>query len=287
MRDPAIHIRKSDLIKVLISSGIESPEAKADQIIREGYRYRVLNRHTIAVKTKKNEKKAEKFVELAEVKVNKFNMILTAVRQEAGHKYIQTIGTNDRDYLLLKEVATNAEEFCKVFELGNYEKAYKLYIQLGLMMMGKKYGLNKFKYYKTQIFSLYENVLTIKQDDSPEATAELYECYLDALEQARNIRFEFNTDPAKYVNIVYARQQADLYNAPYEDWIKAQFDGLSYLNVVPDPNQLNGDNAANRYAAFLMKKTGEDAKGDDYSLDAEAESAAKDYMEILKQLDQK
>ncbi len=287
MRDPSLHIRKSDLIKLLITLKISTPEATAEQLIREGYRYRVLGRHSVEVKTKKNAKKADKFVELAEVKVNKFNMILTAARQEAGHRYIQSIGTNDRDYLMLKDVATAAEEFCKMFGIGGYEKGYKLYIQMGLMLMGKKYGLNKFKYYKSQLFTLYENVLAIREDDNPEGTIELFNYYMDAVENARNVRFDFSGDPAKYVNIVYARQQADTHQASYDDWVQAQFDGLAYLNVIPDPNQLNGDNAANRHTAFMMKKSGVVDKDAEYDLDAQADTAAKDYMEILKKLDKK
>jgi hypothetical protein len=54
--------------------------------------------------------------------------------------------------------------------------------------------------------------------------------------------------------MVYARQEADIEGADYDDWIAAQFEGLSFLKSVPELYQLYGQNAKKRYQSYMTSK---------------------------------
>ena len=58
-------------------------------------------------------------------------------------------------------------------------------------------------------------------------------------------------------------------------WIDAQFEGLSFLNAVPELSQLYGINAQKRYRSYAQKQGLAKKKKDDlpykYNSDAEAE----------------
>ena len=72
------------------------------------------------------------------------------------------------------------------------------------------------------------------------------------LEELTDIERDFS----KYAHLVYARNHADEVGADYEDWVVAQFEGLSFMNVVPEIYQFYGEGAVNRYERYLKDTAG-------------------------------
>lgn len=254
MRNPSIHLLKSDVVSILLQF-LEKKQAEtiADALLRYGYQKRVVGRQKVTVTSKAVKQKIEKSIETDNHSVEVFNRLLYAVRESKNHRFIKTIRANDREYSVLKEVAQIAEDFVSLFEIKPKEEGFKTFISIGLDLIGKKYALSKFKYYKANIFELYENALTIHADNDAEATKKFYKIWRNTMLTYCNMDIELN-QPEKYVNMVYGRQEADDAGATYENWIKAQFEQLAWLNAIPELTQLYGKHAKERYSKYSIKK---------------------------------
>lgn len=253
MKQPSLHILKSDLVRLLGQQGIKNPDQVATKLIQEGYNLRPRSRIIVYGRTQAIRQKLVKNAEVSTKIVAKFNLILHQCRENARHKFIKTIRTNDREYDTLKEVAQIAYDFAELYAINPREEGYKIFCQIGLDLIGKKYGLSKFKYYKERIFEVYENLLAINEDTDKDGTKEFYHQWQNVMLSYSNLRPELK-EADKYVHIVFGRQEADDNKADYYEWILAQFDQLSWLNAIPELSQLYGKKAVERYQKHILKK---------------------------------
>lgn len=129
--------------------------------------------------------------------------------------------------------------------------------------------MNKFKYHKENIFNLYSFSLEIQTDPKKKDTEKFYEIWRDTMLTWSSIDIEITT-VEKYVNILYARQEADEAKADYDDWIEAQFQELAWLDVIPELSQLHGVNALERYEKWKVKN--KKVKKEDTDSDSPVES---------------
>ncbi len=279
MRDPALHITRSSLVKILNEVGMPVSMEKATEIIRRAKNYQISNRHIIQG-TQKQKQKAEKSVEMDSPFVGIFQRILKSYRQELGHKSIFTIRNGDREYLMLKEIAQSANEFTETFKIQPKETGYKTFIQLGLRFMGKKYSLNRFKTYREGIFTVYENMIILDKDVDKEGTKAFYDCWKICMLEYASV--DKPLDDFDMVNMIFGRQEADEVNAYYEDWVKAQFEGLAWLNAIPELSQFYGENAKKRYEKYIiaLNKSVKDSADDGLPVKFESDEEAAYYKNL-------
>ena len=149
--------------------------------------------------------------------------------------------------------------------------------------MGKKYGLNKFKYYKSHIFDLKESLVAIETDENPKGTEEFYEAYRKMMMIYGNLEVDLKNpfNPEKYKHIIFGRQEADENGAKYRDWVKAQFEGLQFLNVVPELSQFYGEKAKERYDRFYVKENKPETVDETKIVDYNSESEQR-YWEMIR-----
>lgn len=266
-RDPSLHITKSNLERILnrIEYNVRtSGKSLADAIFDEAIPYQLRDRYkqvleqktTVRARIVKSED-ADSIVSDSDVK--KMNQILHSVRMAKNPNIIvKPILRDSKDYLMLKEITVLAVRFCETFEIENRTDGFREYINVGLGMM-RKYALNRFKYYDSKIHENLQNRIILTSDENLEGTVEFRSMLEQAMTFYTGMDFTIHEDDLDAnLNVYYARQQADEVKADYEDWIIGQFEGLAFLNVVPELNQFYGDNAHSRYKKYLVAKAHED-----------------------------
>lgn len=249
-RDPTIHVKHSSLVKVLETLGL--PASLAMDILREGYKYRILDRHIIQMKGKSG-KKAAKAVEAGSVLPEQFMAMLTQERMKANHQNTKPIRQGSPEYIMLKEVAQLAGDFVDHYEIKPKEYGIRTYIQAGLTLMGRTYSLNRFKTYNKRICAKYEALYAIDSDTDKEGTQAFHYHWQAAMQKYAGLSDDLITNIESYVCMLYGRLDADDNDAAYTDWIAAQFEGLAFLDAIPNPSQFFGDNARVRYEEYVKK----------------------------------
>ncbi|MCB9047634.1 MAG: hypothetical protein H6550_15985 [Chitinophagales bacterium] len=252
MRDPALHITLSGLTAVLTKLGIRNPAVNAERILTESAPYAIKDRYDVKLSSKaaKRAVKHKEAVAASSISVEQFNGILYTARETAGHKAITPIRKGEAMWTALAEVAVLASDFSAACGFTDTVKGCQVFISIGLRMMRGKYGLNKFKYYKEKIYEYYAAVKEVEEDDDRQATNDFCNTWVTELFNRTGLKRKYS-EPTDMAMFVMARKQADALDAYYDDYINAQFDGLSFLGVVPSLTQLVSDNAEQRYWNYI------------------------------------
>lgn len=207
-----------------------------------------------------DKKKLEKVVEADTSTVKLFHTILVQERLNRNHRGITPITQGSFEYPMLSQVTQLVETFCTDFNY-TYEEGFRFYIGKALDIMGKKYGLNKFKTYFNKIVGMAEDVEDFNNDNNVEATNKFIDLWTKIMHRvgARNYN---NLPVEKLVCLMRGRMEADKAGAPYLDWLKAQFEGLDFTGNVPEFIQFYGQGAIDRYYSYSNKglNTKEDVK---------------------------
>nr|DAM99211.1 MAG TPA: hypothetical protein [Herelleviridae sp.] len=274
-RDPSIHVKVSDLAEILSQVNLkQKPNKLANEILKLAQPYQLRGRNFKLLQLKaKERKKTEKSLKATANTPNgvveMFNNLLTSFRQkQTPNAKIKVIRADSKDYLMLKEVAMMAYEFVKHFEIDDVREGLLEYIQLGYRMMAR-YALNRYKYYDTRIYEVFSDKVEVLTDKHRDKTMEFYHAWQQAMLEYTNLEhlIYIEDDYSKFIHIVLGRKDADKHEADYTDWVVSQFEGLSFLNVVPELNQMYGENALKRYEKYLhqisySKKLEEEEDGD-------------------------
>lgn len=247
-RDPSIHIKRSRLKEIFEAEGLDT--SKINKVMERALKYSIRNRVIVTGKSK-TRKKTEKVSSIDDKVVAKFHRIYDAILKEKGIKTL-SIKKSDKKYLTLKEIAGQAKDFCDMFNL-QYDEGFKKYVEIGVFLLDRKFSLYRFKGYGDKIVTYYQNLDIIDKDENKEATYEFYQFWKAGLWEYAGEVIDIK-DANKYVNFVYGRKDADANNADYIDWINAQFEKWSFLNVVPELTQFHGDNAAYNYQIYMANK---------------------------------
>lgn len=255
MRDPAMHIKLTDFVDVLKAVGLPQPDILALSIFTQAVSYNIKDRYIVTgnAETRKKADKVIRSAKVASMTVERFNRLLDAERRAVGHRFITPIRRGTSAFTLLKEIALMACDFCNELGIDDIDDGCKTYIKLGLMFMkqGSMYGLNKFKYYDTKIYTLYESYDMITNDPNPKRTRAYHDMYVNLLAEYAAIERDL-TQPADYVCFVYARLEGDKVKANIEDWLRAQFEELGKaFNSIPNPRQLFSEWALKRYYNYV------------------------------------
>lgn len=285
-RDPALHILKSDLIAALKALKIEKPIAMAYKIFQATKSKQIKNRvmvRTNAAQTKRLTKRGNAACPL---KPERFWRILYTERIKHKHTTITPINQGDSAWTMLTEIARDAYEFGEMFPATPLDAAYHRYVDIGLTLMGRGYGLNKFKYFKEKIFETQGRLVLVEKDPDKEATDDFQAVWEQEMQAHSKVSVDITVlDRAHFI---YARVEAEKANASYRDWIAAQFKGLAFLNTVPNLTQFHTPDAAKRYTEYTLKhglkKQGE-VTHDIHSVDTGHETDA--YYQLLSRIKQR
>jgi hypothetical protein len=284
MRNPAMHIRYTDFIKVLNSVGIPKPNSTALAIFKAAVPFNIRDRYVVNGNAD-TQRKANRVItasKASSITVPKFHMILNSERAKVGHKYFQPILQSSPNYLMLKEVCQLAVTFATQCGFDDIYEGCRVYVYLGLDRMKRNYGLNRFKTYDSYIYQQYEFYDLITNDVDKERSKEVCNTYIKLLIEYAGIERDDFDKPENFVNFVYTREVIDREQANIEDWIRAQFVEFSkYPNSpIPSPNQLCTDKSVDRYYTYMTQENL--SSGDDVIWAAPSNDFEQKYQEALK-----
>jgi hypothetical protein len=253
LKNPSIHIRRSDLIKILDALGID--HTIAEKIMYDARNHNIQNRVSVTLSSRAK-KKAERSAGTDNTKiVEEFNRVFDAYNKDNNIKML-VIHKTDPQYITLKEVANQAVSFCNLYSIESLETGFKAYLDIALHLLKSKYSIYRLKSYGQRITEYYGAIDTIKKDTDPKRTEFMYLAWRKAVVKYFGHNLEI-TDPQKYMYFVMAREDADQMNASYEDWMCAQFEKWSFLNSIPEFSQYTGEQAAINYSVYVKKENKE------------------------------
>ena len=291
MRNPALHILFTDLVKVLENMGERNASQKASIIFNKAVPYHIKNRYMVKgdARTIKAAKRNISVSTVDSYSVEQFNGLLYGLRTDRGDRRIQKLVKGGPDWNMLKEIKNIAIDFSNLFQLPVHE-GVRQFLIVGLKLMGKKYSLSRFKYYASKISETYEAQMVLQEDTQPAASEDFYNRWCECMEEYGGGVLDILV-PEKFIHIIYARQEADEAKADYTDWITAQFEKLAFLNAIPELSMFYGDNAKARYDKYMLEQkastrsnTGrfEKAKEEAYNLPESMSQEQADYFAALR-----
>lgn len=282
MRDPILHIKQSDLGKVLSSLGVDVDPANVLKKAHEQH-FQLRRNYIVKAANSKLLKKLEKNQAAENDVTDKFSKILVAVQQIKQKKHVPIILKGGQNYILLKEIAKLALEYTEHFKYSPIETGFKVFCETAMLLMERKYKIEKIKYYLPKIYDYTECLLLIEKDINPEGSKEFLDTWKKVGAHYSTSLMEL-ISTEDFLHIIYARDEADEMKAKYKDWITAQFEGLSFLSAIPELNQLYGINARKRYDSY-MKKMGYKKDGEvplQSELKEHATSEGSDYWKFVR-----
>jgi len=248
MRDLAIHIRRSDLLKAMEDSGIDISSIRINDLFKKALNYSIRNRVMVISKSG-SKKKVERYIEASTNLIVDFNRIYQGVVVANDIKSM-AINKSSVQYLTLTEVTSQAVEFCQLFDIG-YETGFKLYIELGLKILKNKFGIYRLKGCASRIVETYKDEKLITEDVNPKGTDIMATAWSTAVRTYFNMSIYIESNVR--AEFIRARIDADSVDADYYDWMYAQFEKWQFLNKIPAFSQLYGDNAKLVYQMYMAK----------------------------------
>ena len=256
MRVPSIHIKETDLVLVLneafkgISPVKWSQDKLAKRIVALAKKKSSANRSLLA-SNEKLYRKAEAVSATGISETQLFSQLITLTRRQLKHRGITTVKVGDKDWLHVKEIAAQAQDFCNEFGLEP-KKGYLQYIKIGMAMMNS-FSLMKFKSLHSGIVKRYEVEYELMIDPHPIETEKGYQVYGNLIMSKIGTMPDYRKDPVQYVGFKRAADEAMEMRVSIVKWITAQFAGLEWTNGIPAPLQLYGLNAKNRMIKYAYE----------------------------------
>ena len=254
MRVPSIHItiNNLELIFKQVLGEYSNLDYKllAKQVGKESRKFTCNNRSVIN-STNKLVRDTDRMVASGNMDVFKFQVMLNKVRATFKHIGITTIKPGSRDWLALKEVAGNALEFAKVFNIKP-ENAYVIYCKIGISKM-QRYNISKFVSLHSIICEQYRAEDLIEKDIYSNHTSNMHNQYCKAIIDRVGISTNYLDDPINYGHFVEATQQALSVGGKVDDYLTAQLEAFAWRSDYPLPIQLKGEKALNRFISYAFK----------------------------------
>lgn len=252
-RNPSVHITLSNLSKTLKKIGIVDPEELAKKILVESQEYAISDRVIVRVR-KSTAKKIVRKSSLNKRTVDTFQGVLNGYRQlTLKHGVVRAITETSKQYSSLQDVTALAINFCDTFQLTQLV-GFQEFVEIGVDLIGPKFGLNKFAYREQQIHTLYQARLELDNDPHPETTKSVYQYYATKLGE-HGIAYKIDRGDYETLHHFYLAKDALLsVDASVTDWVDAQFAEMEFLQVMPEPNQLYTKASKDRYRKWRMSK---------------------------------
>jgi len=268
MRDPSLHIKLSDLTKVLADIcqySKEEAEELASEILFRGKKYSPTSRKILsqAGKTSKTTKLLQSSTENAML----FSKILYMTRTTMKHRGISMINQTMKEWPFIKESTELAVNFCNDFQL-EIDKGFKVYLGIALKKMANKVSLNRLASLHQSIIDTYEAEIEVKNDPNTELTKELFDEFNDKLDRSMGLNYRDHAKYLdKYIHFVKAAALCREYNISPKHFINSQFEFFEGLSTYPEPYQLYTDKAGDRVKKYIFKNKDQLSKAKTQSVD--------------------
>ncbi len=233
MREASINIKFSQFL--ICTQDFLSPE-QCKEIFRRAAKYKPAR--VLVKPAKVNAEKVRKVMRNCDEEL--FNNILSSRRLQENHRFV-ILHKHDPDWTTLINIAADAQEFS---ELYGYTAAqgYLVYINYGLHLMGKKYGLSKFSYYKNRIFDLQQEKFAITNDPDPSMTEKVYNYFIRQAGIRNNAGYK-----TKYLpTMVYICDAIRESGVRYDKYLELQFEYWRGFNKTPEPSWCHTREAIDR-----------------------------------------
>lgn len=257
MREPSVHITKSQFVQIL-----EELEVKAfpvDAFFRLASQ-RAINTRNILVTNKRTNKKVNKVLLASKGDTQLTADILYAVRIKLHHRGVRKITElNGREWTLCKELTSVCNQFAETYSFETAREAFITYIELGFHRMGgnSRNWLARLIAMSENIFNYYESIQEVKDDDNYSETNRLYQIYNQRIADATGMyeRKPLKENPQEHLYFLQLRRLIENNHWNAEDFIDAQFEAMSWCNGIPESSNLANDKAIERYRKYLYKYT--------------------------------
>jgi hypothetical protein len=222
----------------------------ARHIVEKAKSYSCSSR-SITVTNDKLLKKTEKMKLANRSNTGLFAQALLLIRRQMKHRGLQLIKPGDKDWLDLKEPCQLATEFCNEFGYS-LKEGYREYVKLAMGMM-QKYSIYKLKSLHGAICNKFEALQEIAKDRYPKDSERVHDYYLSKISEKTGFSQGYKDNPEKYVYFVRANDTIRKLAIQPEKYIDAQFWALEWANGIPDPMQLVGTKASERFQKFAFE----------------------------------
>lgn len=253
MRDLSIHITESSLR--LILGDLEMKDSQREDIIthiiNKAKAYSCTGR-IVTISTEQQKKEVERIVKSNISDTKLLANTLLMCRRKLRHKGIRQVTEGTKDWLACKDIAENANIFCKDFGLDK-RQGYVIYLELILPKV-KVFSINFLNRYHEEACSLYESKVELERDETPSKTKQLYDTFQQMAINTTGIGIPYINDYTKYVFFKRAKDFCESVTCPYNEYLQAQFDGLEFARAIPIPEQLVGPQAVNRLQRYAIKE---------------------------------
>tara|TARA_R110002020_G_scaffold131482_1_gene293940 strand:+ start:3151 stop:3981 length:831 start_codon:yes stop_codon:yes gene_type:complete len=252
MRDPSIHIKESDLRKIL-EEGLEHKlfEVDVEYILRKAIKHSCNNR-SVTITNDKLDKKVQKILKSSSTDANTFNNILFMVRKKNKHFGFKKLEENNsRDWGVIKDSASLALDFSNEFGLDR-KKGFIKYCEIAISKM-TKFSYPKLKSMYDSICQTYHFEKEISLDPTPDLTKVIHDYYNSIILRQVGTGIDHSKNPSNYYYFIEVKNICKEKKVKYQDYIKAQFHGMGFRNGIPHPAQLIGDKALERLTTYLFE----------------------------------
>lgn len=256
-REPSIHITKSQFLQILEELEVEKKAFPVDAFFRMAAQ-RAINTRAILVKNKKVTKKVTKVLLASKGDTQLTADILYAVRIKLRHRGVRKISEyHTREWSLCKELTSICNQFAETYPFSTIREAFITYIELGFSRMGNncRNWLARLISMSDNIFTYYDSLIGVSGDENKAETTKLYNIYNRKIADATGIveTKSLEDNPEEHRNFFELRKLLEKEGWDPEDFIEAQFEAMAWCNGIPEPSNLYGQKAIDRYRKYLYK----------------------------------
>lgn len=254
-REPSIHIKESDLIKVLEEAEVTGNIPQLVKFILSKARKYSLNHRSLLAGNAKVAKKAEKVLSSSVEDTQHMVRSIYFIRRQLRHRNITLPKPGESQYSLIKTITVNAikfyEEYYEVTEAKS--DAFVEYIRIGCSKM-TSFALPKLVAMHESICKTYEAQTLIAQNENLDLTDRALRTYNKfVVDKVGSILQDYSKMPDKYMYFIMVAKRCKELGLPPETYIEAQFKGVEWRGGIPDPAQLINGKSLEYLQKFLYE----------------------------------
>lgn len=256
MRNPSLHVTKSELIKIINHFGNININ-NLDEVMKLSRRVSPEHR-SLQVSNKKQAESSSKRLSSTVGDANLLADIIYSTRIQLKHLGVTKIKQTDTQWANVKELATIINDFCEAKEL-DIRDGYIKFISIGLKLIAKANKPNyafcaKWMVQKASwIISEYESIQSLNEDKDQDLTLKMHNTYTREILDRTGISNNYTKDPSQMLNFIKARDLALELGSNFETYIQAQFFALEFCNGIPSPKDIHGDKAKERLIKYISE----------------------------------
>lgn len=252
MRDPSIHVKRSDLKWILQEFFEDLDDTDINRIMQELRKYSCDNR-SVTVSNEKLRKDMDRRLVTNKGDASLLADVIYSVRIQLKHRGVRKINQDSRDWLQLKQLTKLCNQFAEEFNLEKRE-AYIEYIQLCMKRITSVNSLiTKFISLYEPISNEFDNLNKLKKDSDPGITKEIHNYFVSKVADKTGIYNEYLSNPGKMARFMEIREICESLGVDHTVFIDAQFEALDWCNGMPSPEMMVTDKAKERLQKYMYQ----------------------------------